>query len=161
MWWSILETSVQLVHLLLPRYWHLVAPTISRTVEKRVVRILFSFSNLKNSHSSHDLWRFVLNHNRKTFKLKLNWSILYIFPASNASQNVKLWYINMLPSKLFLPFGMFIRSLIDKFSLHDTADKRVLTLAFNFRVIDIHSGFSSWTLNCQIWQYCVNLGYKT
>ena len=25
----------------------------------------------------------------------------------------------------------------------------------------IHSGFSSWTLNCQIWQYCVNLGYKT
>ena len=24
-----------------------------------------------------------------------------------------------------------------------------------------HSGFSSWTLFCQIWQYCVNLGYKT
>ena len=23
------------------------------------------------------------------------------------------------------------------------------------------SGFSSWTLNCQIWQYCVNLDYKT
>ena len=49
-------------------------------------------------------------------------------------------------------------------------DSQIKLWAIVFKLLDrlvlwtflylTHSGFSSWTLFCQIWQYCVSLGYK-